>query len=92
MRHARNATRITIDVAEHGDLVPLTICDDGDGGSASRPTSGYGLIGMTERTSFLGGTLRAGPGPEGGWMVEAALPRGDARAGWSRAAKVVVGK
>lgn len=87
MRDARNATRITIDVAEHGDLIRLTICDDGDGGSANRPISGYGLISMTERTSLLGGTLRAGPGREGGWKVDAALPRGGTRGRWRRAAK-----
>jgi signal transduction histidine kinase len=29
---------------------------------------------MTERVQLLGGTLRAGPAPEGGWTVDAVLP------------------
>jgi signal transduction histidine kinase len=29
---------------------------------------------MTERVQLLGGTLRAGPAPEGGWAVDAELP------------------
>ena len=29
---------------------------------------------MTERAHLLGGSLSAGPGPDGGWVVEAVLP------------------
>lgn len=29
---------------------------------------------MRERVALLGGTLRAGPRPDGGWLVEAVLP------------------
>jgi signal transduction histidine kinase len=29
---------------------------------------------MAERVQLLGGSLSAGPGPEGGWVVEAVLP------------------
>lgn len=31
---------------------------------------------MTERASLLGGTLQAGPHPDGGWTVNAVLPKG----------------
>ena len=34
---------------------------------------GYGLAGLTERAKLLGGTLRAGPGPDG-WAVELRIP------------------
>jgi signal transduction histidine kinase len=34
-----------------------------------------GLVGMRERVALLGGTLRAGPAPDGGWRVELEVPR-----------------
>ncbi|GGY06629.1 histidine kinase [Streptomyces anandii] len=40
------------------------------------PGSGQGLIGLTERATLAGGTLRHGPTPEGGFTVEARLPWG----------------
>ena len=48
---------------------------------------GYGLLGMTERTALLGGVLRAGPDREGGWTVEAVLPKGGASTSWPPAVK-----
>ncbi|MFF3558720.1 sensor histidine kinase [Streptomyces sp. NPDC002574] len=38
------------------------------------PAAGYGLIGMRERARSVGGTLTAGPRPEGGFQVAAVLP------------------
>ena len=38
------------------------------------PPAGFGLRGMAERASLLGGTLQAGPDPDGGWSVDASLP------------------
>jgi hypothetical protein len=38
------------------------------------PSNGHGLIGMRERVVVLGGTLRAGPLPGGGFEVVAELP------------------
>jgi signal transduction histidine kinase len=35
---------------------------------------GHGLAGMRERVTALGGRLRAGPGPDGGYRVTAVLP------------------
>jgi signal transduction histidine kinase len=57
------------------DCVHLSVVDDGDRSSAARPTWGYGLVGMKERATLLGGTLEAGPGAQGGWTVAAVLPR-----------------
>ncbi|MEV5710507.1 histidine kinase [Actinoallomurus sp. NPDC052274] len=37
--------------------------------------TGVGLVGLRERAALLGGTLHAGPTPEGGWTVELELPR-----------------
>lgn len=75
VRHARHATRVAVHVADEGEQVRLTVRDDGDAGTAGHPVQGYGLVGMAERASLLGGTLRAGPDPDGGWTVDAVLPR-----------------
>jgi len=74
VRHARSATRVGIDVRREGDAVRLRVSDDGqtEPGPATEP--GFGLLGMAERVQLLGGSLSAGPGPEGGWVVEAVLP------------------
>ncbi|MFF2555020.1 sensor histidine kinase [Nocardia sp. NPDC058058] len=74
VRHARNATRIGIDVRREGDAVRLRVSDDGQTEPGPVPSPGFGLLGMAERAQLLGGSLTAGPGPEGGWVVEAVLP------------------
>lgn len=78
VRHARHATRVTIHVADEGEQVRLTVRDDGGASTTSHTGPGYGLVGMAERASLLGGTLQAGPDPDpdGGWTVDAVLPRG----------------
>jgi len=77
VRHARDATRIDVRVAADADCVRLTIRDDGEAGAAG--PVGYGLVGMTERATLLGGSFEAGPGPDQGWTVEAVLPKGGGR-------------
>jgi signal transduction histidine kinase len=37
---------------------------------------GHGLTGMRERVALLGGSLSAGPSPDGGFVVSAVLPLG----------------
>lgn len=74
VRHARSATRVGIDVRREGDAVRLRVSDDGQTEPGSAPEPGFGLLGMAERAQLLGGSLSAGPGPEGGWVVEAVLP------------------
>jgi signal transduction histidine kinase len=74
MRHARDATRITVQIADESEQVRLTVRDDGDITTA-HASAGYGIVGMTERANLLGGTLRAGGGAGGGWTVEAVLPK-----------------
>ncbi len=74
LRHARNASRVEIRVVEGAGRLRLRVTDDGQIGQARPAAHGFGLLGMTERVQLLGGTLRAGPIPEGGWAVDAELP------------------
>lgn len=74
-RHARHATHVTVTVTGDADQVRLTVDDDGSTGAASRAPAGYGLIGMRERVTLLGGTFHAGPTADRGWRVDANLPR-----------------
>ena len=74
LRHARNASRVEIRVVEGAGRLRLRVTDDGQIDPARPASRGFGLLGMTERAQLLGGTLRAGPAPEGGWTVDAELP------------------
>src|SRR3954452_16272734 len=74
LRHARNASRVEIRVAEGGGTLRLRVTDDGQIDPGRSASHGFGLLGMTERVQLLGGTLLAGPSPEGGWAVDAELP------------------
>ena len=74
LRHARNASRVEIRVVEGGGRLRLRVTDDGQIDPVRSASHGFGLLGMTERVQLLGGTLRAGPAPEGGWAVDAELP------------------
>jgi len=74
-RHARNATQVTVALTGDPDGVRLTVEDDGAQGWAGGDATGYGLVGMRERVTLLGGTFHAGPAADRGWRVEATLPR-----------------
>jgi signal transduction histidine kinase len=74
IRHAVNATAVSVEVWGDVGVVRLRVHDDGEAARLST-TVGYGLLGMAERAKLLGGTCQAGPDPAGGWTVEATLPR-----------------
>lgn len=74
VRHARSATHVWIDVRREGDAVTLRVSDDGRIEPGPTPERGFGLLGMAERVQLLGGSFSAGPGPDGGWVVEAVVP------------------
>lgn len=73
-RHARNATKVRVQVSGGNGAVHLIIADDGEAATAANGP-GFGLIGMNERATLLGGSLEAGPADTGGWVVRATLPR-----------------
>lgn len=71
-RHAHHATRIDVTAAVDVAGVRLEVHDDGRGEASARP--GYGITGMIERATLLGGTCHAGPAEGGGWTVTATVP------------------
>lgn len=76
LKHAAASTAC-VDVAFRPEQVELAISDDG----ATEPAdpgsrAGHGIIGMRERARLFGGSLDAGPGPDGGFRVRAVLPTG----------------
>ena len=76
-RHA-GATAARVVVRYSGDEVALEVTDDGRGGPVADGTGtargGHGIIGMRERAAVFGGTVDAGPRPEGGFRVAARIP------------------
>jgi signal transduction histidine kinase len=76
-RHTRpTAVAVRLAFTEAG--LDLEVCDDGPPVAArERARSGHGIIGMRERAALLGGELRAGPRPSGGFRVTARLPAGE---------------
>jgi signal transduction histidine kinase len=77
--HAPDATSVTVTVSDNPSGVTVEVTDDAprrvlSGGPWFAPGGGNGLTGTRERAEALGGTLRAGSGPAGGWVVAAELP------------------
>jgi len=76
-RHAPQArTHVRIAVTDATLVVDVTSIGATEPARDDRPR--YGLIGMRERAETVGGTVTAGPGPDG-WLVHAELPCGGAR-------------
>jgi len=81
-RHAPGAA-VEVEVAFGDDVLQVRVRDDGVGGDdvsgvGGSVVEGHGLLGMRERAAMVGGTLRAGAAPGGGFAVEADLPIGEA--------------
>jgi signal transduction histidine kinase len=88
-QHAPGAA-VTVSVGHASGSVKLRVANGpgsqsqgrppGPPGPAGQPGSeqraGHGLAGMRERVALLGGSLSAGPSPDGGFVVCAVLPVG----------------
>jgi signal transduction histidine kinase len=90
-RHAPGAA-VTVSVGHGAGAVVLRVAN-GPGGPAGPAVNGHGpgqglavnghgpgqgLAGMQERVALLGGSLSAGPAPDGGFVVSAVLPLSEA--------------
>ncbi|MGQ4390457.1 sensor histidine kinase [Streptomyces sp. SAS_270] len=76
-RHAADATHIEVRLQDDTGRLAVTVADDGRGGSqlpAAAHGGGFGLVGLIERVTALGGELNAGPRGGAGWEVRAVLP------------------
>jgi len=74
LKHAGPAAAATVRFTWTDDELAVTVCDSGHGPTPS-DGGGHGLIGMRERLAVVGGSVAAGPGPEGGFVVRARQPR-----------------
>ncbi|MFH9089188.1 sensor histidine kinase [Streptomyces sp. NPDC017673] len=76
LRHAAGADEVSVRVTDEGHCVKVTVIDNGRTaqGRSAGAGGGRGLVGMEERARLVGGSLRAGPRPGGGFEVAARLP------------------
>ena len=71
-RHS-GTSAATLKISNLSGHIMISVEDDGPG-AVFGDGSGFGLRGMRERATALGGTLEAGPRPGGGFRVLADLP------------------
>jgi signal transduction histidine kinase len=76
IKHAGPAATATVSLRHAGSGLEIEVTDTGLGPGPGPMASceGHGLIGMRERAASVGGSLKSGPGPEGGYRVFALLP------------------
>jgi signal transduction histidine kinase len=89
-RHAPGS-QVTVAIAYQPDALAVTVANTagpGAGPPDSAPGTGFGLVGLRERVTMLGGQITTGPSADGGFLVRALLPgavrdetRADARPG-----------
>ncbi|MGH2375716.1 MAG: sensor histidine kinase [bacterium] len=75
-RKAPQASEVDVILSNDGQVVALTVADNGRGGSRSlfEASTGIGLLGMRERLDLLGGRLDVKSKPGSGLRLVATLP------------------
>jgi|SRR5579872_358290 len=79
VRHAPGSSAV-VDLAVSPAEVRLTVTNSPGAQTGAEPNAvsdqggGHGIVGMRERVSAFGGSLTAGPTPDGGFRVAAELP------------------
>jgi len=73
MKHS-SAARVTVELIEADGSVNLCVQDDGSGFDRSEITGGFGLVGMQDRASLVGGSVSIDSEPGGGTTVRAEVP------------------
>lgn len=75
-RHATNAKIVSLVMERNGDVLQLTIEDDGEGfeTAAGSDRRGLGIAGMKERVSLIGGSLEVESSPGAGTAVFVRIP------------------
>ena len=72
-KHA-GPVEVALTVRQETDAVIVVVDNDGPPAVPVAATSAHGIVGMRERVTAVGGSLRAGPRPNGGWRVTAVIP------------------
>ncbi|KMS76192.1 histidine kinase [Streptomyces viridochromogenes] len=78
-RHAADAAHVEVLLRDDAGRLVVSVADDGRGGTqlpAAAHGGGFGLVGLKERVTALGGELHAGPRGGVGWEVRAVIPAG----------------
>jgi signal transduction histidine kinase len=74
LKHAPGS-RVSIDLQRKGDELEIRVHNNTSAEPTPTPLGGgHGLVGLRERVSLFGGSFRAGPTEDGGFLLAATLP------------------
>ncbi|SQI30054.1 sensor histidine kinase [Rhodococcus coprophilus] len=74
LRHS-DATKAVVVLDRRNGVLRVCVSDNVRGSRAG-PSTGWGLTGMRERVTLLGGTVETGTPDGGGFVVDARIPAG----------------
>jgi signal transduction histidine kinase len=73
VKHA-SAAHVRVEFAENAETVTLRVADDGSGFDARKISTGFGLVGMRDRATLIGGGVSIESAPGAGTVVTAEVP------------------